>query len=237
MALFIDVIDQSSVVDGPTLATYCAAIQKQARHDFAPIWGVGFDLNVSVRTAPVKSTGTTRHMTVYILDDSDVQGALGYHDVDALNNPYGRIFAKTDQRYGLSLSVTMSHEILEMLGDFFVLDGCQVSTSTWAAREMCDPCESDAYGYQIDGVLVSDFITPRYFVPSLPGPYDFGGHLKKGLTLLPGGYQSLWSQSTGWTQQQAQGAPGVASRAQTMERHVLRALTSLGMAMLPVQTD
>lgn len=236
---YVDVINQSTVVDGPTLTKYCAAIQKQAIRDFAPIWGVGYGTNVALKTKPVPSVKTARHVTLLVLDDSDQAGALGYHDVDVHNNPLGKVFAKTDQRYGLSLSVTMSHEILEMLGDMYCLDGVQVSTSTWAAREMCDPCEADRYGYDIDGVVVSDFVTPAYFVPSLPGPYDFGGHIRQGMTLLPGGYVSLWSQSSGWTQQKADTAPGVVSRADTIgpQRIAQRALTALGMALLPVQAD
>lgn len=236
---YVDVINQSTIVDGPTLSRYCAAIQKQVIRDFAPVWGVGYGTNVAVKTKPVPSSGTTRHVTVMVLDSSDEPGALGYHDVDEHGNPLGKVFAKEDQKYGLALSVTMSHEVLEMLGDMYCTDGVQVSPSVWAAREMCDPCEADRYGYLIDGVLVSDFLTPAFFAPALPGPYDFTRHLAKGMTLLPGGYISLWSQSTGWTQQNAESAPGEVSRAHTIgvQRVAQRALTTLGMAMLPVQSD
>lgn len=239
MALYVDVLNKSTVVDGATIATYCAAIQKQVRNDYAPIWLGGYDIHVALKTAPVASTHTSRHITVAVLDDSDQAGALGYHDTDEHGNPLGKVFAKTDQRYGLAVSVTMSHEILEILGDPFTLDGIQTSPSVWAAREVGDPCEADEFGYTIDGVLVSDFVLPSYFVRGSAGPYDFRNHLKAPMTLLRGGYISLWSQSTGWTQQQAESAPGVASRAQTMHggRHLQRALTALGMAMLPVQAD
>lgn len=239
VSLYFDVLNQSTVVDNATLTHYCVAINRQIANDFAPVWGVGYGSSVQLRTKPLPSSHTARHVTVMVLDDSDTQGALGYHDVDEHNNPLAKVFAKTDQQYGLSLSVTLSHEILEMIGDMFVRDGVQVSTSTWAAREMCDPCEADRYGYEVDGVLVSDFLTPAYFVPGLPGPYDFKGYIRKPMTLLPGGYISLWSQSSGWTQQTAEAEPGTVSRVRTLgaQRHLQRQLSTLGMALLPVQDD
>src|SRR5260370_14436911 len=57
------------------------------------------------------------------------------------------------------------------------------------AYEVCDPCEADANGYQIDGVLVSDFVTPTWFQPTPQpgGPFDFQEKIPKPLGLLPGG--------------------------------------------------
>jgi hypothetical protein len=58
------------------------------------------------------------------------------------------------------------------------------------AREACDPVEGDSY--EIDGVAVSNFVTPEYFgepsrrpVPS----YDAMGLVTAPLTMRPGGYQ------------------------------------------------
>jgi hypothetical protein len=232
--LYIDVINQTTMVEEAMLKEYCAAIQKQVRDHFAPIWGVGYYTNILVRNKPLANTKTARHMTVYILNDSDEPGALGYHDTDEHNNPLGKVFAKTDVDNGLSVSVTMSHEILEMIGDFWCRGGYQVNPSTWAASEVCDPPEADQWGYMIDGVLVSDFVTPEYFITGSDGPYDYMEHIRKPLQLLRGGYISLWSQSTGWIQQ-VERIPGVQSRSESMGRHAQRQFTMLEKALLPVQ--
>jgi len=38
------------------------------------------------------------------------------------------------------------------------------------ALEVCDAVESDKLGYEIDGVMVSDFITPAWFEPTRDEP-------------------------------------------------------------------
>jgi hypothetical protein len=59
--------------------------------------------------------------------------------------------------------------------------------------EACDPCEADQYGYPIQGVAVSDFITPRFYDPVVtPGTrYSFTGAIKAPRQILPGGYISF----------------------------------------------
>lgn len=237
--LYFDIVNQSTVVTDSQLQIICAAIEMQVRNDFAPIWGVGYALSIDLKKKPVKSSKSARHMSVFVMDDSDVQGALGYHDVDEVGNPLGKVFARTDQKYGLKLSVTMSHEILEMLGDFFCTDGVQTDPSTWYAREMCDAVEADALGYDIvvsgNTVTVSDFITPEWFKVGSDGPWDFKDHLKKPLTLMPGGYCSLWSASTGWIQHTAQASPDAVSRVVTSSRHAARVAKLLKQALPATQ--
>lgn len=86
----------------------------------------------------------------------------------------------------------------------------------------CDPCEADRYGYLIGRTLVSDFVLPNFFQSRLPGPYDFGHHITRPLSLLPGGYIAVWTQAAGWTQRTAREADGVPSRARTASRIGLR---------------
>lgn len=52
-----------------------------------------------------------------IFDDSDVPGALGYHDVTNEGLPLGKVFAGTDIKYEANWTVALSHELLEMLAD------------------------------------------------------------------------------------------------------------------------
>jgi hypothetical protein len=64
--------------------------------------------------------------------------------------------------------------------------------------EACDPCEADNFGYGIQGVAVSDFLTPHFYEPTVtPGTrYSFTGAIKAPRQILPGGYIS-------WVNQQA----------------------------------
>ena len=57
------------------------------------------------------------------------------------------------------------------------------SDSKIYALEVCDAVEADELGYQIDGVQVSDFITPAWFEPTCADRMDFKKHVSKELEL------------------------------------------------------
>ena len=63
--------------------------------------------------------------------------------------------------------------------------------------EACDPCEDNSYAYTINGIEVSDFITPHFYDPLVtPGTrYSFTGAIKAPRQILPGGYIS-WVDAT-----------------------------------------
>lgn len=75
------------------------------------------------------------------------------------------------------------------------------------ALEVCDAVESDRLGYEIDGVLVSDFITPSWFEPTHADRVDFKRRILNPLQLASGGYISVLDAGGGWTQIAAQGEP------------------------------
>jgi hypothetical protein len=53
-------------------------------------------------------------------------------------------------------------------------------------NEVCDPVEADSY--LIDGVKISDFITPAWFNDGVGQRYDFMGLAKQPFWIRPGGY-------------------------------------------------
>jgi hypothetical protein len=62
------------------------------------------------------------------------------------------------------------------------------------------PCQDPKYGYEIDGVWVSDFVTPAWFDSSTqPGEsrFDFRGHIAAPFTILPGGYAEVFDINSG----------------------------------------
>lgn len=202
MTVQVAVTNESSVMTDAQIAPIVAALQRQVAEDFGPIW----DAYATVKMFP-KGQQPADWWWLGCFDDSDQAGALGYHDVTPRGLPLGKAFLKTDIHYGASPSVTLSHELLEMLGDPEINMAVQVGASTFYAYESCDPCEADNLGYQIDGVLVSDFLTPQWFRQHGTGPFDFKSRIKKPLTLVAGGYMSIWTPHGGWTQKTAEGRP------------------------------
>lgn len=135
-------------------------------------------------------------------DTSDEAGALGYHDFTPDGRPISYVFAADDQKYGYSPTVTATHEIAEMIADPWISQVFQISDTDFWAQEICDPCEADEFGYEINGVLCSDFVTPRYFIPDSGGGYTFDHtrHITQPLQLLSGGYMSIFVSGKGWKQ-------------------------------------
>lgn len=193
----IAVTNQSTILSDEDVAAAVAALQHQVTYHFEPHWNEG----ASLLFEPAVHPDT---WNVVILDDSDQAGALGYHDFDP-GHPVAKVFAKTDQHYGLSWTVTASHEVLEMLADPDVSRAYQTGNARFHALEVGDPVEADADGYAINGVLVSDFILPAWFGQGEAGPVDYCRRLSEPLSLRPGGYASVW-QGGGWHQVDARGA-------------------------------
>lgn len=211
-----------------------AALHRQVNEHVAPFWAVAATVRAGL---PGPNS-----WVVHLRDHSDQAGALGYHD--DRGNPVGYVFVADDKRYGLSWTVTASHEVLEIVGDPDIRSALQVPQG-FAARELCDPVEADQLGYVIDGVHVSDFVLPAWFgaqVTGFPfGPYDYLGHLKRPLQLAPGGYMSLWTPRHGWTQRTADLVPGEisarAGRARRYRHRQHREWTDSAPAVLDISLD
>jgi hypothetical protein len=195
-------INASSVVNDRDAQKVMAALQDQVTNDFANAWGVDASLSY-FRHADQVPAG---HWQLVILDNSDQAGYLGYHDVTADKLPLGKIFAATDMSYRSEWSVTASHELLEMLADpdlvQYVLRYENDGTTTWYWREVCDACHLDANGYEISGVLVSDFLYPSWYQHNpVSSRFDHQDLIGAPFQLLPGGMATVWkNDGNGWQQ-------------------------------------
>ena len=222
----ICVMNPSTVMSDEEVAALIPAMQKQVDRDFNPAWNIDADLEfVSGDEAPIPGS-----WWLSVLDDSDQAGALGYHDVTDEGLPLGKVFAKTDKELGLQVSVTFSHELLEILADPEI-NRCvflqrQDGSGMIVAYESCDAVEADALAYEIDGVLVSDFVTPRWFMPGFPGPYDFKEHTTGPVQLLQGGYISIYEvgKGQGWQQVTADATTDLLQQAAPMSISAARAV-------------
>ena len=171
-----------------------------------------------------------------MLDNSDQAGALGYHDMTPDGLPLGKVFAATDLQFGTQWTVTASHELLEMLGDPAInltaltmtnFDLNQNVVGRLYAYEVCDACEADSAGYNIDASLVSDFVYPAWFESfRKPGSaqFDYRSLIKQPFQLLEDGYISQFdtSNTDGWTQASPQRLGRYAMRAPVGSRRERR---------------
>lgn len=206
----IDVVNQSTVVSDADAILYVNAVQVQISRDFFPAWG----LDCKLTFVPKGGTPNPSHWLMVIADTSDQAGALGYHSLSNTGNPIGFVFAKSDLDSGSSVSVTLSHEVLEMLADADINLIVQLDSTRFVAYESADSVEADSDGYQINGVQVSDFVLPSYFSPGHPGPWDFRKLLTGGMPALrPDGYLGVYVVGQGWTQVTAPTSPRMARKA------------------------
>jgi hypothetical protein len=231
--IVISVINASSVVSDDECRAVVAALQIQVSRDFAPVWGIDAAL-AFVPTGEKPALGT---WWLSILDSTDRAGVLGHHDLTPDGLPVGKSFAGTDKHYGHSWTVTASHELLEMLADpdvnLTVFVHPTQGQSVLYAYEVCDACQDDSFGYEIDGVLVCDFVYPAWFQAFRePGStqFDHLGKLQKPVPeVLGGGYINAFdvNGSAGWHPLAAASIdPGsrTAIRGRTSSRRQRRAL-------------
>lgn len=223
MPIQISIVNQSSFLDAD-LPALAQALQTQISRDFYPAWGV----QCQVYWTPKGSHPTADHWALVLLDHADAAGVLGYHDTTPAGLPLGKVFVKTIIADGQKVSVTASHEILEILGDPQIslaaeLDSGNGAPSKFYAYENCDPCEALEYTINIPAhlpggpaeVAVSDFVFPSWFEGfRASGPFDYLGKISKPFQLLSGGYISyldLGNLGAGW--QQVMAKEGISSQA------------------------
>lgn len=199
----ITITNQSTVVNAADFANTVSALGIQVQRDFKPVWGV--DATLLTASLPPGA------WELIFFDNADQAGALGYHDLTSTGLPLGKVFAKTALDSGSSVSVTASHELMEMLVDPDInltaeVDDTEGVPAKFYAYEVCDAPEDDSYGYQINGVLVSDFVYPAYFEswrPASSTQFDFQNHITQPFQILTNGYLSvldLGNLSAGWQQ-------------------------------------
>lgn len=207
----ISVVNECTKITDAEVQQWIAAQQIQLDRDFAPIWyGITATLHFFDKNA--NQPFPADHWALVLLDNSDQAGALGYHDLTQNGMPIAKVFAGDDIKYGLKWQVTASHETLEMLIDPNINLTVFVPTQTGGdifAYEVADAPEDDQFAYDINGISVSDFVTPDWFNIYAPAgsKFDFCGHISQPFEILSGGYIGVFDISKpnqGWTQIQAQ---------------------------------
>lgn len=187
------------------LARVAMALTTQCQQHLALPPPYGYGISAQVRVGAGVFDVRPHEWLLGLYQHPDVAGALGYHDQTLHGQPLMRVFPPLDAQDGVPWSQTASHEVIETLVD----PNCARCALSWDGRlwayEAADAPESE--GYEVDGVLLSDFVLPPYFEPvrSLAGlKLDWMGLIKKPLEILPGGYGQWFDPQAGWQQVFAQ---------------------------------
>jgi hypothetical protein len=184
------------------------AINRQLAEDFEPEWSMGAQLRLEGKSQKTPSKTSLPDLRgdaiLYLWDGSDVDDALGYHDLNFRGVPYGFVFTKLAKALDEDWTVTLSHEALEMAADpnvNLLVHGphpTKSSQSVFYWYETCDAVQSESY--PIDGIAVSNFLLPLYFTAGAePGSRnDFLNRVPlSSFGINPGGYVGYYDPETG----------------------------------------
>jgi hypothetical protein len=186
----ISVSNSSTRVFEDDVKKMTLACGKQLAQHVAPILG----LTPAIEYVPKGGKPTYGNCPATIDDTPDVPGALGYHDEDDNAVPYIKVFTISLDSGGevltgdQAVSVTLSHEVLELTGDAPANRWVDGPGGMDYAFELCDAVEGDTY--EIDGVAVSNFVLPAWFDPKAKAgeSFDYLGKLTAPFTMTAGGY-------------------------------------------------
>jgi len=211
--VIISVVNHTSTtISDEEVQAVVRAINRQLQEDFRASWGIDATLRLEGRSGLQPDRQVAASMrgdaVIYLWDQADVPGAIGYHDLNNRGIAFGFVFTEISAQLGEPWSVTLSHEALELVGDPDVNrlvmgpHPADPSRDVFFWYEMCDAVQAETY--EIDGVAVSNFLLPLYFTveAEADGRNDFLGRLHDGQSLQsfglnPGGYVGFWDPTTG----------------------------------------
>lgn len=201
------IVDQTKEIDPALLSSAAVALNIQVTQHLPKYWS-GITANVS--SAPSIEALPPNAWPVFLVK-SLPPGEGGFH-MDKHNQPYAKVIAAPGDA---SWTIDASHEIVEMLVDPY---GNRMQTSQAIAIhgdgvvdapgtfdylvEACDPCEADNFAYDIEGIEVSDFITPDFYDSGVRSgtQYSYMGNITRPRQLLKGGYISYIDSGGQWQQ-------------------------------------
>lgn len=203
----IALVSLTSKIPTSVFLQVAAALQKQVTRDFMPAWGLPATVNAF---ADITSVPSDYHLVILFDDSAELaerlEFAIGPEAAARLVDQFDRdqlagvhLNGFTRQPFALveasrAWTVTLSHELLEMIADPFgnrliaaTLRGDPARRVNYLV-EVCDPCLSTFY--PVNGVPVADFYTPHYFDPvrTEGTRYSFTGEIERPLQILEGGY-------------------------------------------------
>lgn len=192
----IGLVDLTGEIDVDLVHAAAIALNLQVTRDLPQFWPV----SATVTYLPNRDKVPAGLWPVQLVKSLPPDEG-GFHS-NKHKQPYAKVIASKDDP---TWTIDVSHEVLEMLVDPYgnrmqssvaieIVDR-QIQDGPGQVGylvEACDPCEDNRYAYTINGIAVSDFITPHYYDPMVtPGTrYSFTGAIQGPRQILPGGYIS-----------------------------------------------
>jgi hypothetical protein len=179
--------NQASTPLGVDLDVLIKAMQDYVTGFVAPVWGTPAILNITDGFVP-------GNWAMVFLDNADQPGALAYHDLTPDGLPVAKVFVETTLEDKQLVSVSASHELVEMLVDPAInMMTTGPDQETMYAYESADPVEE--LNFEVDGIPMSDFVYPAYFETFREAgsvQFDHMNQVQKPFEILSGGYQIVF---------------------------------------------
>ena len=196
------IVNVSTTVGADEFNRAVAAIGAQVNGAFKAAWGVGANLapsRLNLGGRKVNVDGVT-HAIIYLGESisdptAGASGVFGYHNRTRGGLPYAFVYLDICALRGEPWTCALSHEVMELLADRDTTstapgpapEGSDLDGPVPYGLEVCDPTQSDHY--EVDGVLVANFVTRAYFGEGPAGAPT--NHLELDLApfgVRPGGY-------------------------------------------------
>jgi hypothetical protein len=192
----VGLVDTTGALDSALVEAAAASLNTQVMRDLTQFWNV----QATVRHLPNPKAIPVGVWPVLLVAKLP-PGEGGVH-LTKKNQPYALVIGTPDSS---DWTIDASHETLEMLIDpsgnrleasrAIKIAGKDVEDAAGEFEylvEACDPCEANQFAYSINGIAVSDFITPHFYDPVATSGtrYSFGGNITRPRQILPGGYIS-----------------------------------------------
>lgn len=199
-------IDKTGEIDPVVLHNTAVALGVQAAQHLPTYWS---GTVATVSYAPNANVLPPNSWPIFLVKQLP-PGEGGFHQ-NQHRQPYAEVIASPGDP---TWTIDASHEMCEMLVDPYgnrmqdsqaiEIQGNGVVDTGGECKylvEVCDPCEANQFAYEINGVAVSDFITPSFYdtTGAAGASYSYAGNIKRPRQLLEGGYISYIKNGT-WQQ-------------------------------------
>ncbi|WP_440964025.1 hypothetical protein ACL58G_29435 [Massilia sp. GER05] len=186
-------------IDDATLQRTVAAIQLQVDQHLVPEWrcpGILTARRMAHSDVAASVAGTT-DAVIYLANQANdpltgLEPIVGIHRDAGQDKPYGFVYLDKCAEYKEDWSVTLSHEVLELLVDptaVLTVDDQSgvVARGTKVALEVCDPVQGTPY--KIGDICVANFVNRAFFgMLGQSKDMNYRGIPQKPYMPLPDGY-------------------------------------------------
>jgi hypothetical protein len=143
-----------------------------------------------------------------VVDDVAQDQALGYPSRTPDGQPIAKVLVRSAVVRNVPITINLTHELGELMVDPFDNLVAVDQHGRLHAKEICDPVAGDTF--ELDGHVVSNFVTPAWFVPGNPGNQrlDWCGLVRRPFEVRPGGISRVLDQGRWLPVGGPEGSPG-----------------------------